>query len=148
MRLQAFLLHTYLHDPTLNCYINTKHCAGPQTLPQPSHNRWHGWITWKISLYCFQSYTIYNVGRIFPTPAKVAHISSGWVFKGSQEITPAAEGFQDMRSKIPSCLENASHCTLTRYIYFSNVANNMARPPDLVFLKLFPLSPAYFLQLH
>lgn len=55
----------------------------------------------KISLYCLQSHTIYNVGRMFPTSAKVAHISNGWVFKGSQEITPAAEGLQDMRSKIP-----------------------------------------------
>lgn len=55
----------------------------------------------KISLYCLQSYTIYNVGRMFPTSAKVAHISSGWVFKGSQAITPAAEVLKDMRSKIP-----------------------------------------------
>lgn len=37
---------------------------------------------------------------MFSTSPKVAHISSDWVFQGSQEITTAAEGLQDIRSKI------------------------------------------------
>lgn len=110
--------------PNTYCYINTKHCRGPQTVgppPQSNHYRWQGWITWKVSLYCFQSSNIYSAGRIFPSFSK-NNMYLQWLefSRAAGGIRPAAEVLQDNRSKIPWCLENASCCISFRYTFFSN----------------------------
>lgn len=58
------------------------------------------------------------------------------------EIRTAAEGLQDIRSKISRCLENASHCASSRYIFFLSVAQTTTWPnPQIWNSFYFPCHP-------
>lgn len=58
------------------------------------------------------------------------------------EIRTAAEGLQDIGSKISRCLENASHCASSRYIFFLSVAQKTTWPnPQIWNSFYFPCHP-------
>lgn len=121
VRLQAFLLQRHLHGltPTVT---STQSIAGSLKL-ESTQCSWQDRTTWNVRLWCFKSYNIYSVGRIFQSFSKNNIYLQGLGFsKAAKGLRPAAESLQDIRSKIPWCLEDVSQSTSPRYIFFLNVA--------------------------
>lgn len=71
--------------PNTYCYINAKHCRGPQTVgpqPQSNHYRWQAGSPDRFHCIVFKAliFTV-QVGYFHPSP-KITYISSGWDFQG------------------------------------------------------------------
>lgn len=139
VRLQAFLLRRHLHGltPTVT---STQSVAGSLKL-ESTQCSWQDRTTWNVPLWCFKSYNIYSVDRIFQSFSKT-NIYLQWLgfSKASKGLGPTAESLQDIRSKILLCLEDVSQSTSPRYIFFLECSPDNT---DLALLWISSLAPIY-----